>query len=350
MTEENTMEVPTDPEERQAWMLDLLINHYGVRGNVIDPDTQLNIPDLPVPKEQPDKGGKQEARVLKQNDRLYDVIAYLQEHHGLFLQGSLYIDCPIHPWFGKTPKKDQGIYRAVFRIIPREHGYLAFTCRKDCRCEWRECPIHPSVPFFQQRFDPFDLLQVLDSIKEGYRYPNRYGRIADYTDRLVEAFGVDTKKLRAEKGLSHEGMGRYKGMWHSANKNQLMIEITFTVPSNDEEVEAFIARVARLIFSKEPEPVFEKTESAITVWFPDSSYGTIKKLGGAARLWLYLWIRQQEERGRVVAEPKEFAAALGVNVTTIYRYRDQLENEGKLTRKQGRAGAGKSVETWTVKA
>jgi hypothetical protein len=321
-----------------------------VRGHVIDPDTQLNIPDLPAPKEQPDKGGKPEARVLKQNDRLYDVIAYLQQHHGLFVQGSLYADCPIHLWFGKTLKEDQGVYRAVFRIIPREHGYLAFTCRKDCRCEWTECPIHPLVPFFQQRFDPFDLLQVLDSIKQGYRYPNRYGKTADYADKLAEAFGIETKKLRAEKSLSHEGMGRYKGRWHSANKNQLMIEITFTVPSNDEEVEGFIGRVAGLICSNEPEPVFEKTASPTTVWFPDSSYGTIKKLGGAARLWLYLWIRQQQERGRVAAEPKEFAEVLGVSPKTIAVYRRTLEKEGKLTKKTEKGQGSTAVETWTVKA
>ncbi len=96
--------------------------------------------------------------------------------------------------------------------------------------------------------------------------------------------------------------------------------------------------------------MLEKTASSTIVWFPDSSYGTIKKLGGAARLWLYLWIRQQQERGRVVSDPKEFASVLGVSPKTIAAYRRTLEKEGKLTRKTEKGQGGTAVETWTVKA
>jgi hypothetical protein len=40
------MHIPKDDKEQQAWMLDLLINHYGVGGHVIDPANHLNLKDL----------------------------------------------------------------------------------------------------------------------------------------------------------------------------------------------------------------------------------------------------------------------------------------------------------------
>jgi hypothetical protein len=294
--------VPEDLQEQQQWMLDLLIKNYGIPGQVINPENHLIPHDLPQPEEFLEKGKKAEAQTLKENDRLYDVIAYLQERHGLFSKGTLYDDCPIHSWFGKRTEDDSRIYQEVFRIIPRQHGYLAFTCTKDCECQWVECPIHPSRAFADQRFDPFDLLQVLDSIQRGCRYPIRHGNIDDYRSELAQALGIATRRLRVGTRQSAHGMGRYKGKRYAADRNQLLIEIMYSVPQDDRDVKKFIARVCRLItYGKEPEPVFDKTSSRTTVWFPETSLDTIRKSGASSRLWLYLWILQQQERKHVVA-------------------------------------------------
>jgi hypothetical protein len=341
--------IPDDPKEQQTWMLELLVKTYGIPVHVIDPDTQVLPGELAQPDKPSKKSRKPEAEILKSNQRLYELIACLQEQHGLFLSGTLGTDCPIHPWFGKTDPEGLRVYRGVFRIIPRDHGYIAFTCLPDSECDWTLCPIHPTVPFVHQRFDPFDLLQVLDSIRHGYRYPVRHGNVADYAQELSKALGVDTKRLRANKA-EKGGLGRYRGMRYPANRNQLLIEIMSTVPTNDQDLNAFLDRIWRLIwFGKQPEPYFDRTQSPNTVWFPDSSAGTFKKSGTACRLWLYLWIQQQQQRARIVADLNELAQVLGVTPDQTRRYARLLEAQGKLTR-EGKSALKGKVETWTVKA
>jgi hypothetical protein len=341
------MDIPKDDKEQQAWMLDLLINHYGVRGHVIDPVNHVSLKDLVCPEEPQKKSKKPEARTLKSNDRLYEVVAYLQREHGIFQEGSLFTDCPIHPWFGKTAKADW-VYEGVLRIIPRENGYLAVTCTESGRCQWTWCPIHRKVPFDKQQFDQFDLLQILDSIKRGYHYPSKYGNIADYAEEFAKAFGVETKKLRAEKGKSLQGLGRATGQRYPVNKNQLLIEIGH-VPANDQEVRDLVDRVCKMAFWQEPQWVFKRTSTPSIVWFPKSAQNSLPKMGPAVRLWLYLWIRQQQERGRVVVNVAKFARELSVTPRTLRRYRDDLEKARKLTKKIQKGTGSRQIETWTVK-
>lgn len=343
------MDVPKNPKAQQAWMLDLLLNHYGIRGHVVDPGNQPNTARLTIPE--PQKAGrKPDARILKSNDKLYDLLAYFHRHHGLFAHGSLFTNCPIHPWFGRQDEQDASVYVDVFKIVPRNHGYVGFTCRRDCRCVYTWCPVHPSVPFADQRFDPFDLLQVLDSIAQGYRFPNRVGRLDDYRRELSAAFGIDTKRLTSQSENGTTGLGRYRGMRYPANKNQLLIEIQSTIPTNDQDLEEFVDRIIGLIWAgKEPEPYYDQTRSVDTVWFTDSSRATISQAGMAARLWLYLWIRQQQQRGGVMVDMDEFAGILGVTPRTLRRYREALERMKKLNRKKNKVGF-KEEEFWTVKA
>lgn len=342
------MQVPEDRQEQQRWMLELLIKNYGTPGQIISPDHLIS-EDLPQAEESIEKGKKLEAQTLKRNDRLYEIIAYLQERHGLFSKGTLYDDCPMHPWFGKRPEDDPRIYQGVFRIIPRNHGYLAFTCRKDCECQWVECPIHPCRSFGDQRFDPFDLLQVLDSIQHGYRYPLRYGDIDDYRKELAQALRIETRRLRAGAGQSAHGMGRYKGKRYPADRNQLLIEIVCSVPQDDREVKAFIERVCKLIaHGKVPEPVFDKTSAPTTVWFPETALITIRKSGAAVRLWVYLWIMQQRQKKRVVVDVKKLAEELSVTEESVWRYARSLEKGGKLIRTTSKTGRTR-VEEWAVR-
>jgi hypothetical protein len=205
------------------------------------------------------------------------------------------------------------------------------------------------VPFVQQRFDPFDLLQVLDSIRHGYRHPNSYGNIADYAKELSRAFGIETKQLRTKKTESH-GLGRYKGKRFPASRDLLLTEIKSNVPKNDQDLNAFIDRIWRLIWlGKESQPYFDRTQSAETVWFPEQSATTFKKSGMACRLWLYLWIQQQQQRDRVSADLNELAQTLAVGRDQVRRYARHLEEQGKLTRKRESSLQGE-IETWTVKA
>jgi hypothetical protein len=343
------VKIPEQLADQQGWMLEILIKNYGIPGHVIDPDTQLLPWEIAQAEEPVKNGRKPEAETLKENQRLYDLIAYLQDSHGLFLSGTLETDCPIHPWFGQTNPEGPRIYKGVFRIVPRNHGYLALACLTDTRCEWILCPIHPRVPFVHQRFDPFDLLQVLDSIRHGYRYPVKHGKIADYAKELSRAFGVETKSLRARE-TKRGGLGRYRGRRLPANRDLLLTEIKSNVPKNDQDLNAFIDRIWKLIwFGKEPQPYFDRTQSADTVWFPEQSDTTFKKSGTACRLWLYLWIQQQQQRDRVLADLNELAEALNVGRDQVRRYARHLETQGKLTRKRERSLKGE-VETWTVKA
>lgn len=343
------MQVPEDLQGQQQSMLNLLINNYGIPGQIIIPENHLIPHDLPQPQESSGTGKKREAQTLKRNDRLYEVIRYLQERHGLFVQGTLCEDCPIHPWFGKRPEDDPRIYQRVFHIIPRNHGYLAFTCRKDCECRWVECPIHPCRSFADQRFDPFDLLHVLDSIQRGYHYPIRCGNIDDCRKELAYALGIETRRLRVGSRQSADGLGRYKGKRYPADCNQLLIEIMYSLPQDDRAVQEFIERVCRLItYGKAPEPVFDKTSFRTTVWFSETALGTIRKSGAAARLWIYLWIAQQRQKQRVVVDVKKFAADLGVSEDSVLRYARALVKAGKLYRTTDKVG-WTQVEEWAVK-
>jgi hypothetical protein len=344
------VQVPKDPQEQRQWMLEVLVNNYGIPGHVIDPDNQVIPLELSQAVEPETKGQKPEAEILKKNERLDEVVSYLRERHAIFLEGTIEIDCPIHPWFGKTNPPDLSMYQGVFRIVPRKHGYLAFTCKPDCTCQWTQCPIHPSQPFADQRFDPFDLLQVLDSISRGFRFPNRYGTTADYAKELSQALRIPTKRLRAKTSASYKGLGRYRGMRYPANRNQLLIEISSCVPLNDKDVQDFIDRIWRMVWlGKKPEPVFDQTRSTTTVWFPESSATTFRKSGAASRLWLYLWILQQQERKHVVADLESFAEVLAVTRDKVYRYARSLEKSGVLIRKKKMTRNGE-VELWSVKA
>jgi hypothetical protein len=343
------MTPPQDPKSQKAWLLDLLINHYGIPGHVIDPAHQLILNDLPSAPATETETKKQDARSVKSNDRLYQILAYLQKEHGLFLGGKLETDCPIHPWFGQTAKNALGIYKGVFKIVPREHGYLAFTCRLSCKCQWVRCPIHPRVPFAEQRFDPFDLLQVLDSIKHAVRFPHVYGKISEYANTLAAALDVEIIALRAQKGQSPGGLGRFRGRRYPCQKNQLLIEVMTNVPVDDRGVDAFLERVWKLVWDrKQPQPFFDRTDCSNTVWLPNC-FQTLKQLGAASRLWLYIWILQQQSHNRVLANAQEFAEALGVTPKTVYAYRNKIDEAGKLTRKQESIGGGRHDEYWTVK-
>ena len=343
------MDVPKDMREQREWMLNVLIKDYGIPGHVISAHSQPNLVDLPRPPEEQQKAGKPDAQELKTNYRLYDVLAHFQQQHGLFTEGGLTTDCPIHPWFAGEPAQDKTVYQRAFRIVPRDHGYLAFTC-DSTRCERFMCPIHRSTRFLNQKFDPFDLLQVLDSIRRGYHFDARHGNIADYARELGSALGVETTLLRAKKGESHQGLGRYRGMRYPANKNQLLIELTASVPQSGSELAAFIDRVWRLVWvDNQPEPYYDQTRSDTLVWFPASSSTAFRESGAASRLWLYLWILQQQQRGKVVADTKAFAEVLGVDSRSIHRYAKQLEQAGKLVRSEN-PKAKRPIPLWTVKA
>jgi len=145
-------------------------------------------------------------------------------------------------------------------------------------------------------------------------------------------------------------MGRYKGKRYPANGNQLLIEIMCSVPQDDRDVQEFIDRVWKLItYWKVPEPVFDKTSSPTTVWFPETALSTIRNSGAATRLWLYLWIMQQRQKKRVIPDVKKFAEDLSVSEDSVLRYARSLEKAGKLTRTTKRVGLRK-VEEWAVKA
>jgi hypothetical protein len=121
------------------------------------------------------------------------------------------------------------------------------------------------------------------------------------------------------------------------------------VPANDQEVRDLVDRVCKMAFWQEPQWVFERASTPSIVWFPKSAQNSLPKMGPAVRLWLYLWIRQQPERGRVVVNVAKFARELSVTPRTLRRYRDDLEKARKLTKKIQKGTGSRQIETWTVK-
>ncbi len=103
----------TDKERKEkARIFDLLVNHYGAPGRVLNPRNHTNVfadttgtydlRDVEEKFRDPESGGLS-AQALKHWTLMDKTLDYLREEYGVFESGTLYTTCPIHSYFGKTP-------------------------------------------------------------------------------------------------------------------------------------------------------------------------------------------------------------------------------------------------------
>jgi hypothetical protein len=115
-------------------------NHTNVYA---DEKTQYDLRDMDEKFRDPETG-KLSAQALKHWRLLDQKLEYLAKDYGIFASGNLCTDCPIHRYFGMTPRLHhpshfQNKFRAYILYIET----VGLTC--DSRtCEWKDCPLHYS--------------------------------------------------------------------------------------------------------------------------------------------------------------------------------------------------------------
>jgi hypothetical protein len=103
---------------------------------------------------------------------------------------------------------------------------------------------------------------------------------ADYAEEFAKTLGVETKKLRADKGKSPQGLGRATGQRYPVNRNQLLIEIGH-LPARDKEVQALVAECARWLSGRNHDECSNARQ-------PYPSYGSRNPLKMRSPRWALL--------------------------------------------------------------
>ena len=118
------MDIPDDPLERKKWMMDLL-KVYGREFLIFEPEDQPNVFAAPEPEYRDLKSGNLDPRELKSWRYLDFTLKFLQEKYGLFGEGSLVSDCPVHklnPLKGERPEDFLSSLRPRVRSISNAEG------------------------------------------------------------------------------------------------------------------------------------------------------------------------------------------------------------------------------------
>lgn len=348
------MEISEKEKEEKARILHLLVHHYGTEARVLNPRNHTNVYvaggvtyDLRGIEEKflDAKTGKLSAQALKHWTLLDKTLEYLRTQHRLFISGNLYTPCPIHPWFGKTAQRVKRLcYQNKFRIYIQYVGTVAFTC-DSWHCAWEKCPLHRSKKskkkdLWQIKFDIFNLLQILDAIEHGLRCPYRRHNLGHYSKTLAEEWNEDVKALKSGSGEGRGGAGYPKYRGHVVKKRAL-IRVLKMPTKNPALTDEFVKTLLHLINSSPVQDITSTMRSDEDYHLHEASSDTIKKLGAAAKLWLYIWIRCEEAGRRIELNIRDCERTLDIVKASYYAYREELEKHGCLnTDKDGRVSVG----------
>ena len=161
------MEIPEDPLERKNWMMEIL-EDYGRDFLIFEPDDQPNVFAAPEPEYRDLKSGNLDPRELKSWRYLDFTLKFLQEKYGLFGEGRLVTDCPVHklhPLKGERPED----FSNSFQLSAE--GTIKFRCRRSIGCQRSHCSAKTN-----RTLDLYDLVFLLE------------GKSLDHARRIISDF------------------------------------------------------------------------------------------------------------------------------------------------------------------
>jgi hypothetical protein len=308
---------------------------YGIMFDVFDPQEQpapsVWNPELP----EPDDNGTSDPQVIKHWRMLDLTRRFLRERyaaHGMFTTPSLKFDClaahfqkpiPIDPdereSRGWPAKGDPPTWHGGCLRMGIFGWAVGFSCSSTgCRRNW--CKLNLANP---KRINPVDVYSLL-MIFEEFSLPKAKSEVQKW-------FGGKLGKF------SYAGKEKNRKPWYAVPKEQLMRLIADSADVRHQDVQPLIKAATALI-----------RDSAVVDWHlrlfsDDLAYFSTKIISDALltgigspaiRLYLWLLVRQEEEarhnRYELALSDTVVAEALGVDRSTIGRYRKHLVNMGLL--------------------
>ncbi len=344
------MGISAQERNEKARIFELLVQHYGAGARVLNPRNHTNVYadegrtyDLRGIEEKflDAKTDKLSAQALKHWTLLDKTLDYLRTRYKIFTSGNLYTTCPIHTWYGKTsPRLTRLHYLNKVRAYVQYVGTVAFTC--DSRhCTWKQCRLHYSKKekrkdLWQIKFDIFNLLQILDAIEHGILNLHRRHSLGYYSKMLAAEWHEDVKALKSGSGEDRGGEGypKYKG--HVVKKRALVRALKKPT-KNPALTDEFVKTLLHLINSSPVQEITSTMKSDEEYHLHAETSYTVMRLGAAAKLWLYIWMRCEEAGRRIDLNIRDCERTLDIVRASYYSYREVLEKHGCLnTDKQGR--------------
>ncbi len=344
------MGMSEEERKEKVRIFDLLVNHYGAPGRVMNPRNHTNVfadttgtYDLrDIEEKFRDPGtGDLSPQALKHWTLMDQTLDYLREEYGIFVSGNLYTTCPIYSYFGKTPARDRSaFFQNKFRAYVQYVGTIAFTC--DSRlCPWVDCPLHNSKfprkkDLGKQKFDLFNLMQIMDAIDKGYQHPRFRDGLDHYRKKLADAWGMETLPLKSGPGEDRGGLGYAKYKGYKVEKSALMKKLYMST-NNEKMVQKFVEETRSLILKSPLVDVHSQTRSPDHCHIHKDFLGILNELGAAAKLWLYIWMRCEEERSAIEEDVSQCIRDTGLSRRSYNRFREELKLGGWLIEdEQGR--------------
>jgi hypothetical protein len=309
------MDIPDDPLERKKWMMDLL-QVYGQQFLIFEPEDQPNVFAAPEPEYRDLKSGNLDPRELKSWRHHDFTLKFLQERYGLFGEGRLVTDCPIHklhPLKGERPQD----FRGAFQLTAE--GTIKFRCLRSIGCKRSYCSAKTN-----HYMDLYDLVSWL----EGKSLDHARRIISDYYERehgqKLGHFPRDEEtRTEAEKSI----VTRY-AVPSSKLKN------LFSIPMKGHgSGERFIEKALELICNS-PEAAYDgyhSTTSNAVLFSKSFDWDErLKEFGPGARLFLWLHWKQAEAGTKLALTVPQVAAHLGINERTVQKHKALLQRLGSL--------------------
>ncbi len=309
------MDIPDDPLERKKWIMDLL-KMYGREFLIFEPEDQPNVFAAPEPEYRDLKSGNLDPRELKSWRYLDFTLKFLQERYGLFGEGGLVSDCPVHklnPLQGERPEDFSNSFQLT------AEGTITFRCRRSIGCQRSHCSAKNN-----RTLDLYDLVSLLEG--KSLEYARRV--VSDYYER------EHGRKL----GYFPKGEGGTEDTVHSSVMRFAVpkkgLERILSIPLKGRGASARFVTIALQIICGAPEEPYDghKADTGKAILFSRSFDWKAKlpEMGSAARLFLWVHWRQAEAGARLSLTDQEIAEALNVDRRTIQTWKQSLVRTAHL--------------------
>ncbi len=309
------MALPDDPRERKKWMVQVL-QDYGREFLIFEPDDQPNVFAAPEPEYRDLKSGNLDPRELKSWRYLDFTLKFLQERYGLFGEGGLVSDCPVHklnPLTGERPEDFSNSFQLT------AEGTIKFRCRRFIGCQRSHCSAKTN-----RTLDLYDLVSLL----EGKSLDHARSIISDYYERAHgQKLGYFPKGEGGTEDREQSSVMRF-----AVPKTEL--ERILSIPLKGRGASARFVTIALQIICSAPEEPYDghKADTGKAILFSRSFDWKAKlpEMGSAARLFLWVHWRQAEAGARLSLTDQEIAEALNVDRRTIQTWKQSLVRAGYL--------------------
>ncbi len=179
-------------------------------------------------------------------------------------------------------------------------------------------------------------MQIMDSIDKGYQHPRFRHGLDHYRKKLADAWGMQTLPLKSGPDEDRGGLGYAKYKGYRVEKSALMKKL-YVATNNEKMLQKFVEETRSLILKSPLVDVHSQTRSPDHCHIHKDFLGILTELGAAAKLWLYIWMRCEEERSAIEEDVSQCIKDTGLSRRSYNRFREELKQSGWLIEdEQGR--------------